>query len=398
MNDIRYFPVRQLETLFTEKCNLNCTYCFETQKKNWDMKKEDLQDLVDRNFPLVEFYPFGGEPFLNIEVMTGLMDKVEASDLDIARKQQLLQGLKFHISNGTLIGKYKDLILKYKLSLQISLDGPEDVNDANRVDFDGKGYWKIIMANVKELQAAGCQIGIHSAIAIGSYSKLYDIFRFHFDWISSASGMEEAIRSMGENILQVIFEDDIQDNDIDIFLDQMFRITEWIMKTKEYELSKAQRDSLLANWLLRCGSRCIAGNKMIAMDSGFNLYPCHRLAMSTKRDQFTFGSIKGPRNFDNFQTQNAFLQINLDKQMYSAYLDNDNFKTNPAWMNWCPASNRESKNSVFYQVPRHNTLMAEIQYFVEDLANYYQVDIFKIRKNTPGSACMNCANVGDYTN
>lgn len=297
--------------------------------------------------------------------------------------------MTFHITNGTLALKYLDIIKKYNLSLQISLDGPEDINDANRVYHDGKGSFTDVLDVANKLVEEGVYVSIHGAVSRTTLPDLFRIFRFHFDTMLKWHGMKDAIHMTGQNIFQVIFEDDFTDDDVDIFLGQMFKVCEWMMTTEDYDFSKSQREELFVNWLKRKGSACIAGNKMICADADFNVYPCHRLAMVSNREDFSLGSLKGPRNFKNFQLFNTFLQIDKDRSMYSSAQNNIEWKGDLPWVNWCPSANAESGTSVFHQHSKHNLMISELTTFVPEIAAFFGVDLNRYKGQSLQSSCMN---------
>lgn len=390
MEGVKFLPVRQAELLFTEKCNLNCSYCFEKDKHAGAMSLEDVKKILEGDNPVVaEFYPFGGEPLLDISLITDLCDLIENTNIDPGRKEALLKSLKFHISNGTLVLQNLDLIKKYKFNLQISIDGPKDIHDKNRVYHDGRGSWDEVMTAIETLIAEGVQVSIHGAVGRDAFPNLARIVQFYFSILAKWYGIDSAIAQIEQNIFQVTFEDDYTDDDVDIFLDQMMQMCEWIMYNDEYDLTYPQRCKLLSNFLLRRGSSCIAGNKMFAIDRQFNMYPCHRLAFVPNREQFSLGSLKGPRNFKNYQLFNAFFQISKDNSMYSSSLNNYEWQGALAWLNWCPAANAENGQSPYHQHSKHNTLIAEINAFVPEVADYFKVDIERYHSKQSGTNCNN---------
>ena len=78
-------PTRTAETLITQKCNLNCTYCFETCKSNKDIDFDELikgltKDGKFDTFPINSFYIFGGEPLMNTELIEKLIDWIDSNE------------------------------------------------------------------------------------------------------------------------------------------------------------------------------------------------------------------------------------------------------------------------------------------------------------------------------
>ena len=118
----------------TEKCNLNCTYCYEHCKSPRSMSFETAKRILDYEFSLndgfdfIEVDLFGGEPFLEFELLKKIHDYV----LSI---QSPHRRICFSTSNGTLIhGEAQEWLEKNKESfcVGISLDGNKQMHDVNR--------------------------------------------------------------------------------------------------------------------------------------------------------------------------------------------------------------------------------------------------------------------------
>ena len=118
----------------TEKCNLNCTYCYEHCKSPRTMSFETAKRILDYEFSLndgftfIEIDLFGGEPFLEFELLQKIHDYV----LSI---QSPHRRICFSTSNGTLIhGQVQEWLEKHKESfcVGISLDGNKQMHDINR--------------------------------------------------------------------------------------------------------------------------------------------------------------------------------------------------------------------------------------------------------------------------
>ena len=118
----------------TEKCNLNCSYCYEHCKFPRSMSFETAKKILDYEFSLqdgfdfIEVDLFGGEPFLEFELLKEIHDYV----LSI---QSPHRRICFSTSNGTLIhGSIQDWLERNKESfcVGISLDGTRQMHNINR--------------------------------------------------------------------------------------------------------------------------------------------------------------------------------------------------------------------------------------------------------------------------
>ena len=60
------------------------------------------------------------------------------------------------VSNGTLIDeKMANLIHMYDIKVTISIDGPEEIHDLNRVDAAGKGSFSRVIRGIEMLNQVG---------------------------------------------------------------------------------------------------------------------------------------------------------------------------------------------------------------------------------------------------
>lgn len=115
-------------------CNLGCKYCFigklnnkeqkmtfDTAKKAIDMFSKHLDSVKEKG----EIFFYGAEPLINFDLIEKVVKYINLNNYNI----------KFSmVSNGLLVNeKIADFIKKYNIGLEISIDGPKNVTDANRV-------------------------------------------------------------------------------------------------------------------------------------------------------------------------------------------------------------------------------------------------------------------------
>ena len=135
--------------IMTEKCNLNCIYCYEHNKTarsmSLDMAKKiiDKEFEVDDGFQCVEVDFFGGEPLLEFDKIVDLVEYV--------KKQSYKKPYEFFVvTNGTLVhGRIKEWLIEHpEVVCGLSLDGNKKIQDMNRsnsfddidIDFFKKMY------------------------------------------------------------------------------------------------------------------------------------------------------------------------------------------------------------------------------------------------------------------
>jgi len=154
--------VKSIALGVTEDCNMRCRYCiysgkigykrshskkfmdFDTAQKSIDFFFEHNKKVTDKIG--ISFY--GGEPLLNFKLIKDCVNYSRAKNTKLDRK------LIFSITtNGTLLDdEIIDFIVKEKIALAISIDGPKEIHDCNRVFKNGKGSFDIVYKNIKKIK------------------------------------------------------------------------------------------------------------------------------------------------------------------------------------------------------------------------------------------------------
>lgn len=179
----------QLTLSITENCNLACRYCcysdaypdtrdssqkvmdFQTAKIALDYYASLLEEgkrFNPQRRPSIGFY--GGEPLLNFKLMKLCVSYFENAYPEIDPLYALT-------TNGTLLDEEKrDFLMAHDFSIAVSIDGPEQEHDRNRIYRDGSGTFADIMRNVKPILDAG-------------YGKCHAICVF--DWKSDLFALQD---------------------------------------------------------------------------------------------------------------------------------------------------------------------------------------------------------------
>ena len=375
-------PARTSEFLITQKCNLNCTYCFEKCKSHRDIDMEAFKRAITNDgrfnaFPISNFYIFGGEPLMNMDFIEQLIAFIEDQPFAAGEKRGYIRSIANNlITNGVLINRFIPVFKKYNISLQVSLDGPEDVNDACRVDHNGQGHFPQIMENLQLCRDNCIPYTLHGACSRANYRNFCRINEF---FLSEAlkNPSKDIERVFYTNYCQIVFEDEITDEDIDILLEQFYMTVEMILSTPLLDgYPYATRKTIAEGFFNRRGGICSAGVTMYSYDDEFNIFPCHRLNTATEsRLNNRLGSLKEDCKF-NYMYYEQFQEVAHRKEMYGAYLDNYDFNRKETyWMNWCPATNWEVSGNVFQIPSKYNVLEAELQRFLPLLADYFGLEI-----------------------
>lgn len=147
--------LRKVVLLVEQNCNMSCKYCYANEgrydsKHGLSMKYEDLLcafKLLLKEFPegieAIQF--FGGEPLLNFELIEAAVELISnlcKEECGVIPKFGL-------ITNGTIITeKMVEFFNVHNFGLTVSLDGPPEINDLQRVLKNGDGSYHLISKNI----------------------------------------------------------------------------------------------------------------------------------------------------------------------------------------------------------------------------------------------------------
>jgi uncharacterized protein len=87
---------------------------------------------------------YGGEPLLALDIVEFVSQKIRSKTIELDRKDVEIKTII--ITNGSLISKeFARIAKEYNLYVSISLDGPKNVNDENRIYQNGNGTFDDII-------------------------------------------------------------------------------------------------------------------------------------------------------------------------------------------------------------------------------------------------------------
>jgi len=140
----------------TESCNFNCSYCifsgnylgernhnsskmdFETAKKGIDLFLPHSTDPA-----LISFY--GGEPLINMNLIKEVIDYTLYEYP--SKNSSFSMTTNFYDAD-----KHFEDIVKRNINLLVSLDGPKEIHDGNRIHQNGRPTWNKIIENLHALE------------------------------------------------------------------------------------------------------------------------------------------------------------------------------------------------------------------------------------------------------
>ncbi len=168
-------------TLFpTTRCNLRCRYCYadaghRVETMPWEIARAAI-DRVASNAGLLGAPRFGvgfhggGEPLLEWEFVVRCVEH--------ARRAAADRGLDADIyaaTNGLLTAGQRAFVAEHFSTVNISLDGPPDIQDRNRPRVDGGGSYAGVAATLRDFDARGMHYGVRSTVTRGMVERLVEV-------------------------------------------------------------------------------------------------------------------------------------------------------------------------------------------------------------------------------
>lgn len=168
--------LHRLEVVVANDCNLRCRYCYAyggsygmpAQRMSPETAERYLEKLLIGRYRGVKTVTFfGGEPTLCPDTIQAICEFFEEN----VEKEIFDETPQFlMVSNGTLIDeRMAKLIHRYNIGVTISIDGPMEINDLNRVDSDGKGTFSRIARGIDMLN----QVGSPPVLLEATYTMLH---------------------------------------------------------------------------------------------------------------------------------------------------------------------------------------------------------------------------------
>jgi len=292
---------RQLVLEMTKACNFRCKYCIlsdiyqnndqylggemsiDTMKKSIDFF---LKRTSDVDSITVSFY--GGEPLLRFDAIKHCVD--------YAKKHALGKNLSFSMTtNGSVLTEeIIDFLADNDFKILISLDGPEEIHDMNRIFQNGKKTYSLIDKNINYIRNNypdffKKNIQFHAVIAFPQFTnEVIGFFRenysnnFGYAYVEPGFDNEKfknkyqinmeyskkysLVNHINETKKKMIEDIEFEDNITYLFDGEIARV----FKLKPRE----QNDSF---WP---GGTCDIGSRRIFVDVNGNIFPCEKISYS----------------------------------------------------------------------------------------------------------------------
>lgn len=179
-------PVNILTKPASSACNMRCKYCFyhaiaEARQTAFEglLSDEMLRNLIQSGMAYAEgqcsFAFQGGEPTL-----AGLpfYRRVVALQKEFARRGLAVSNALQ--TNGLLIDEdWARFLSEERFLVGLSLDGPAEIHNSNRVDADGKGTWSRVMRAARLFDRFQADYNILCVVTGQSARSIEKIYRFY---------------------------------------------------------------------------------------------------------------------------------------------------------------------------------------------------------------------------
>ncbi len=282
------------------RCNLDCKYCFYTEKtalfehgEDYRMSKEVLEAYIrkyieSQKVPEVNFAWQGGEPTL---MGLDFFRRVVALQKRFSRGKQISNSLQ---TNGILLDdKWCEFLARENFLVGLSIDGNRHIHDLYRVDRRSAGSFDKVMDTIKRLQDWGVEYNTLSSVTRESardplgvyeflkstgtkYMQFIPIVEREMDERAHSIGLKLAeppdLSAGGENVPVTPWS--VRAEDYGSFLSKIFE--EWVHRDVG-RIFVQIFDVALGAWMGANPSLCIFSKKCgsaVAMEHNGDVYSC----------------------------------------------------------------------------------------------------------------------------
>lgn len=265
----------------THGCNMACRYCFASTDSDrrkvmtTEVARASVENLFVQ-FPNARHYLiyfFGGEPLLHKQFIKDTVAMVKEVFND---RQDKSYGFLIN-TNGLLLDDdgLLDFFREHRFSVTVSIDGPEEINDSNRVLLNGSGSFKKIMTGIEALKKAGVNFNLRATIS-PKVRNLMEVFRF-FESLEVPYSYAFTIITDNKNKRETKFTTEA----LQMLKKQYAEVTDFLTdKTvkgeKVYCMDFLEKLLLLERHVVRTHG-CEAGRSTLIVDEDGDYYPCQNM-------------------------------------------------------------------------------------------------------------------------
>jgi len=277
----------------TEACNLRCSYCFNPEgifKKPRVLGFDDFRTMFDtilmyRNASSassdMHIVLFGGEPTLQPDLLKKIVEYSFESTSGHVRYQLITNGVTLSLI-GPLIS---DLVARYKLRIQLSIDGDPAFPSARTENINHAFYEKSLRAAFDYLFKNSLPFTIRATLVPGSIPKYFSNFRFFLSQYERNPKLRPSINIFPEFVHSEWTPDDYTALESEVerivhFLKETYRTKGVLLDegftSRALKVLERRGRSQGANEI-QGGSFCGFSKSICAVSPDGDIYSCHRV-------------------------------------------------------------------------------------------------------------------------
>jgi sulfatase maturation enzyme AslB (radical SAM superfamily) len=299
-----------IEIPMSKKCNLRCSYCYirDATYKQIEIKANEVIPLLEpirKVFPNIlkpntpcKIIPWGAEPLCQWDTIEEVLTYIfqNYSDCPVTTN--------WSTNATTTPESYVKFVKKHwdKIeSIQLSLDGPQEVHDYARKTAGGEGSFHKVMEHyeimTKEIPDFTSKLMIKSTLSPEQVKKGHFYKACEFFW-------EELKHPMSPVTL---VKDSVYDEEAAQALDEdLYRCKEYCEKNEKAQLG----------WFVyfnRPNNVCSACHSQVCVDLDGSIYHCHGPSTdNTKQDYFKLGNVYAEYLDPKAVYRNVYFKYNYD--------------------------------------------------------------------------------------
>ncbi len=301
--------LEHLRLIVTNKCNLNCIYCYANGGSyNQKISEMSLETAINSiNYFYYKFNWihqisfFGGEPLIKIDLIKELCEYI----LSFCKENNKKPPIFSIVTNGVLLDKKAiNIINKYNIYTNISLDGPKDFNDQQRKFVDhNESVFEFVDQNAKNLRKKR-KFSIESTC-----TNIINNFDYNFEYIQNYFRNRYSIERV--NVVPAMIVNEVN-KDLELAGDKKNEkklsliIERFFDESNEHFVFNDIIIRLLNTYFTDyyCSSFCDAGITQFTISMNGDIYPC-QLFLSNKENKL------GNVNLHNYELIDSFKNKSL---------------------------------------------------------------------------------------
>ncbi len=275
----------------SSKCNLHCKYCDADIYSNKLLEFNTLAKIIKKSFEVsnrVNFIWHGGEPLI-----AGIYYYKKIIALQNLYKKDGQEVLNSVQTNGVLLNnEWLNFFKENKFGYGISLDGPEELHNKNRVFNNNSGSFEKVNNAISLVKQNNQNIGVIAVVSENTLSiKPEDFLNFYIE-----KGITNLALNWQKPAVNIDKTEHISRDKYSDYINELFDV--WYKRNKA-DISIREFDSIIQILLGNSSQFCILAGKCIGkyfgIDPEGNLYHCDEFMFDKK---YIIGNINDCSFFD----------------------------------------------------------------------------------------------------